>query len=246
MLRNTYSDRNQQIHWKKVLTGPSLQMFQRVVTKTLCVWSRKGTKLSEWNSLLCVWPHVLPRISAVYFWPRVPLCANCHSRKQRQHWELNVCLMIRFHGSCTQGSWHGGTGSSTDSLGAGQVLQIRDLAVRGTRRKRGKKLPQLIPICKTGSQEEIPVCHTCCHLVNVAHCWLSHSIFGRLNVLMFLRSNHTLAKTDIKNINLRMPFDRFSRGASLENSSHHRRDDFQSTIRVIQCPGCGWICNHCC
>lgn len=116
--------------------------------------------------------------------------------------------MIRFHGSCTQGSWHGGTGSSTDSLGAEQVLQIRYLAVRGTRRKRGKKLPQLVPICKTGSQEEIPVCHTCCHLVNVAHCWLSHSIFGLLNVLMFLRWNHNLAKTDVKIINLRMPFAR--------------------------------------
>lgn len=159
--------------------------------------------------------------------------------------------MIRFHGSCTQGSWHGGTGSSTDSLGAGQVLQIRYLAVRGTRRKRGKKLPQLVPICKTGSQEEIHVGHTCCHLVNVAHCWLSHSIFGQLNILVFLRWNHNLAKTDIKSLTwechlIRCLVKQFSWGVSLENSSHHRRDDFQSTIRVIQCPGCGWICNHCC
>lgn len=77
---------------------------------TLCKKKKNSaqTKVLSSASLSSLW-----HISKVYFWSGVPLCANCHSRKYRQHSELNVCLTIRFHGSCTQGSWHGGTGSIT-------------------------------------------------------------------------------------------------------------------------------------
>lgn len=147
--------------------------------------------------------------------------------------------MIRFHGSCTQGSWHGGTGSSTDSLGAEQVLQT----FGSEKKEERKKITNSFVLQRRGFGKRF------LWAMIAAKCWISHSIFGRLNN-MFLRTNHNMPETDYKNEqHKQMPFDRLLQTTYLPEGFHCKSQhiiagDFQSTTWEFHCIWYSWICIH--